>query len=218
MGDRRGGRRRRRATSTPGDRVVVPFHDRLRPTAACADAGLCSRNARPTPGHASRASGAQRSSATPSSDGRGARRAGRVPARARRPQYTPIKVPEDPRPTSASCSSPTSCRPPGRRSSTPTSPTGGTRRGARPRPGRATWSAPDRAASRAHRVVGVDLVPERLALRAHARRRGHRPARLRRRPRDVHPRADRRPRTGLGDRRRRHGGARLARRQGPRTT
>ena len=61
-------------------------------------------------------------------------------------------------------------------------------------------------------VIGVDLVPERLA---RARRHGVETLDLdeRRRRRRRRARADRRPRPGLGDRRGRHGGARRAGRQ-----
>ena len=79
------------------------------------------------------------------------------------------------RPTTASSTSPTCCRPPGRRSSTPTS-----RRAER----RVLGLGPDRrhggahrAAPRRRRVIGVDLVPERLARGRGARRRDRRPAR-----------------------------------------
>ena len=64
-------------------------------------------------------------------------------------------------------------------------------------------------------VLAIDLVPDRLERARAARRRRDRPRH--RRPGREGPRADRRPRAGLGDRRRRHGGARLADRAGWRT-
>ena len=66
---------------------------------------------------------------------------------------------------------------------------------------------------RGHRVIGVDLVPERLARVAAPRHRGARPDRPRGRPRRDDPRHDRRPRPRRRHRRRRHGGARRTRRQ-----
>ena len=123
-------------------------------------------------------------------------------------QFTPIKVPDGP-PTSATSTCPTCCRPPGRPSSTPPSPTAASSpcsAWARS----ATWR-PDRAAPRGGQVIGVDLVPERL----HGRAPGVETIDLRHdgRPRRRDPRPDRRTRTGLGHRRRRHGGARIADRQ-----
>ena len=116
------------------------------------------------------------------------------------------------RPTTASSTSPTCCRPRGRRSSTPTSPTAArvVVLGLGPIGDMACRIALHQGAAQ---VIGVDLVAERLE---RARARGvevARPARARRRPRATRPRADRRPRAGRGDRRRRHGGARLAGRQ-----
>ena len=61
-------------------------------------------------------------------------------------------------------------------------------------------------------VIGIDLVPERLARAERARRAHDRPREHRRRPRRG-ARADRRPRARLGHRRRRHGGARRSDRQ-----
>ncbi len=70
------------------------------------------------------------------------------------------------------------------------------------------------AQHRGARVIGVDLVPERLE-RVRARGdRGPRPRRARRRPRRRRPRHDRRPRAGRRHRRGRDGGARGSRRQG----
>ena len=59
-------------------------------------------------------------------------------------------------------------------------PEGGTRRRPRPRADRRRWRAGSRCTAAPARVIGVDLVPERLALARAARRRRHRPARPRR--------------------------------------
>ena len=139
---------------------------------------------------------------------RGARRPGRVPARAAGASTGRSRCPTG-RPTTASSTSPTCCRPRGRRSSTPRS----RRRHACVVLGLGPigdMAARDRRRTAGHRVIGVDLVPERLARARAPRRRGARPRRARRRPRRRGPRADRRPRARRGDRRRRHGGARLA--------
>ncbi len=87
-------------------------------------------------------------------------------------QYGPIKLPHT-GPTSAGCSSPTSCRPPGRASPTPTSRPGDTVAviGLGPVGQLATRSAWQQGASR---VIGVDLVPERLAHGGRLRRGGDR--------------------------------------------
>ena len=69
------------------------------------------------------------------------------------------------------------------------------------------------AKHRGARVIGIDLVPERIIARAGERDRGARHLRPRRHRR-VAARADRRPRARLGDRRGRDGGARRADRQG----
>ena len=66
----------------------------------------------------------------------------------------------------------------------------------------------------AERVIGVDLVPERLAMAARARRRGRSTCDEVDDVAARADRADRRPRPGRRHRRRRHGGARLAARQG----
>ena len=66
------------------------------------------------------------------------------------------------------------------------------------------------AQHKGYRVIGVDLVPERLE---RVRARGIEVVDLERArggPRRRHPRPDRRPRAGLGAGRRRHGGARVA--------
>ena len=67
------------------------------------------------------------------------------------------------------------------------------------------------------RVIGIDLVPERLDPRASERDRDARHLRPGRHRRGT-ARADRRPRPRLGDRRRRDGGARRADRQGARSS
>ena len=85
-------------------------------------------------------------------------------------------------------------------------------RGARPRPDRrhVRRIAQHRGAGK---VIGIDLVPERLErARAHGDR-GARPLGQRRHRRHA-ARPDRRPRARLGHRRRRHGGPRRAVRQG----
>ena len=120
----------------------------------------------------------------------------------------PIKVPDGPRPTTGSSTSPTSCRRRGRRCSTPAS-----RRAAACSSSAwarsVTWRPGSPCTSGAGQVFGADVVPERLA-RARARgvtvidstdaggRRLGGPGR------------HRRPRSGRRHRRRRHGGARLA--------
>ena len=113
--------------------------------------------------------------------------------------------------TTASSTSPTSSPPPGRRSSTRTSPSGGSVvvLGLGPIGEMCTRIAQHQGAET---VIGIDLVPERLARRQRPRRRRARPrgARRHRRPR---PRAHRRARPRRRHRRRRHGGARRADRQ-----
>ena len=127
-------------------------------------------------------------------------------------QFTHIKVPDGPAGRRGSSTSPTSCRPRGRRWSTPTCPTAA----------RSSCSGSARSATWPCRIAQHQGVP------GHRRRPGARAARAG--PRraasrcvdldeheddlgDVDPRPDRRPRPRLGDRRRRHGGARLAGRQ-----
>ena len=139
----------------------------------------------------------------------GARRPGRVPARAAgavRPDQGAARA----RPTTASSTSPTCCRPRGRRSSTPTCPTGGSVvvLGLGPIGDMAARIAQHRGAEQ---VIGVDLVPERLAARrdrAASRRSTSTSTTTTCRRRD--PRADRRARPRRRHRRRRHGGPRLA--------
>ena len=113
--------------------------------------------------------------------------------------------------TTASCTSPTCCPPPGRRSSTRTSPRAaacscsGSGRSARCARGSPSTRAP-------RQVIGIDLVPDRLA-----RARAHGVDALDLEEHDDlagrGARAHRRPRPGLRDRRRRHGGARRSDRQ-----
>ena len=86
-------------------------------------------------------------------------------------------------------------------------------RRARPRPDRPD-GRPDRPAPRRRRVIGVDLVPERLATARRARGRDARPRRAVDDVAERAARADRRPRARRRDRRGRHGGARRPGRQG----
>ena len=137
----------------------------------------------------------------------GARRAGRVPARA----PGPLRADQGARGAagrSLPASSPTCCPPRGRRSSTPRSPTAAALAviGLGPIGEMACRIAQHLGAGT---VIGLDLVPERLA-----RARAHGVQTIdvtggRRRPR-RRARAHRRPRARRGDRRRRHGGARRA--------
>jgi len=114
------------------------------------------------------------------------------------------------RPTTGSCTCPTCCPPPGRRSSTPRYPqVVPLVLGLGPMGDMATRVARFRGAGR---VIGVDLVPERLERAPRQRPRDARPDPARRRGRHR-PRADRRARPGLGHRRGRHGGARFPGRQ-----
>ena len=171
----------------------------------------CSRSAR-RPRSAS-TTRAQRCSATPSCTARS--RAGRPSCCGSRKRSTDRSRSRTARRTTASCTCPTCCRRPGRPCSTPAIPDGGTVvvLGLGPIGSMACRVAQHLGASR---VIGVDLVPERLERAAQPRRRGARPAldlddpgRRRRR----HPRPAAQHRARQRDRRRRHGGPRFRRRQ-----
>ena len=149
---------------------------------------------------------ARRSSATPRLYGSVPGGQARVPSRA----PGPVRADQGARraPDERSCTSPTSCPPPGRPSPTPTSQPGGTLAVARAGTGRASSRPGSRSQQGVERVIGVDLVPERLDAGRRARRRGARRPGRRRRRRRPH-RDDRRSRPGRRHRRGRHGGARL---------
>ena len=175
-------------------------------TASCA-IRTCTRSAR-RPRCASRGR-APRCSATPSCTARS--RADRPSCCGCRRRSSARSRFRTARRTSASSTSPTCCRPPGRRVEYAAVPDGGTLVvfGLGPIGQMACRVALHRGAGR---VIGLDLVPERLAMAARhgvetldvddGRRRGGRG-----------PRADRRARPRQRDRRRRHGGARRTRRQ-----
>ena len=169
-------------TSRPGDRVVVPFN------ISCGRCWMCDQRAllpvRDHPG--ARPGQGRRAVRLHQALRPGAGRAGGVPARAPGPLRADQGA-RRARRTSASSSSPTCCRRPGRPSSTPT-PEGGTLAvfGLGPI-GQMCAGSPVTGRGA---VIGVDLVPERLARRA-ARRGGAGPRRGRRRRRGD-PRADRR--------------------------
>ena len=165
-GDRRGGRRRRSTDLTAGDRVVVPFN------IACGHCLMCGQRAavavRDDPGaRAGHGRGAVRlhQALRP-----GARRAGRVPARAAGP-VRPDQGARTGRPTTASSTSPTCCRRRGRRSSTPSVPDGRHASSCSGSGRSATWLPDRRCTAARSAVIGVDLVPERLAAGPRARRR-----------------------------------------------
>ena len=139
--------------------------------------------------------------------GAGARRPGRVPAGAAGAVQPRSRCPTA-RLTSASSTSRTCCPRHGRRSSTRASPTAAPSR---------SWAS-GRSATMAARIAshqgppGHRRRPRAGAARARAcpRHRGAGPERARAGLADVDPRHDRRTRAGLRDRRRGHGGARLA--------
>ena len=101
-----------------GDRVVMPFN------ISCGHCFMCDQDlhiaVRDDPG--ARAGHGRRAVRLHQALRRGARRAGRVPARPAGAEHDRSRCPRA-RPTSASSTSPTCCPPPGRRSSTPASPT-----------------------------------------------------------------------------------------------
>ena len=202
----------RRRPQASGDRVVIPFQISLRPLLDVR-ARACRRSAR-RPRCASRAR-APRCSATPSCTAR-------CPAaqaeylRVPQAQYMPIKVPEGPpdeRFLFLSDVLPTAWQ----AVEYADVPEGGTLLvlGLGPIGDMAARIALHRGR---RAVIGVDLVPERLARVQRTRRRGHRPARaVDDVGEEVRALTDG-PRRRRRDRRGRHGGARLARRRGRRSS
>ena len=155
-GHRRGGRSGRRRP-TPGDRVVVPFN------ISCGHCWMCSRGlfaqCETTQVRDDR-QGRDACSGTPRCTAR-CRAVRPSTCACPRPSSARSRCPTG-RPTSSSSTSPTSCRRRGRRCSTPTCRRAApSRSSARGRSGR----SPSRIALHlgAGRVIGVDLVPERLS-------------------------------------------------------